>query len=90
MFQLFDGEQMKQAKVLSSEELKRVIAICSTMQNGKRNRLMLMLSHYAGMRVGEIASLKWTDVLDKDLIARKKSEKLSSRNFWRVFGSCSC
>ena len=67
MFQLFGGEQMKQAKVLSSEELKRVMAICVTMQNGKRNRLMLMLSHYAGMRVGEIASLKWADVLDKDL-----------------------
>ena len=67
MFQSFGGEQMKQAKVLSSEELKRVMAICVTMQNGKRNRLMLMLSHYAGMRVGEIASLKWADVLDKDL-----------------------
>jgi integrase/recombinase XerD len=67
MFQSLDGEQMKQAKVLSSEELKRVMAICVTMQNGKRNRLMLMLSHYAGMRVGEIASLKWADVLDKDL-----------------------
>ncbi|MEP3948120.1 tyrosine-type recombinase/integrase [Ascidiaceihabitans sp.] len=67
MFQSFGGEQMKQAKVLSSEELKRVMAICITMQNGKRNRLMLMLSHYAGMRVGEIASLRWADVLDKDL-----------------------
>lgn len=57
---------MKQAKVLSSEELKRVFAICDSMQNGKRNRLMLMLSHYAGMRVGEIASLKWSDVLDRE------------------------
>lgn len=58
---------MKQAKVLSSEELKRVMAICVTMRNGKRNRLMLMLSHYAGMRVGEIASLEWGDVLDRNL-----------------------
>lgn len=58
---------MKQAKVLSSEELKRVMAICASMQNGKRNRLMLMLSHYAGMRVGEIASLKWADVLDREM-----------------------
>ncbi|MEP3297488.1 MAG: site-specific integrase [Pseudoruegeria sp.] len=57
---------MKQAKVLSSEELKRVMAICVTIQNGKRNRLMLMLSHYAGMRVGEIASLKWADLLDRE------------------------
>lgn len=57
---------MKQAKVLSSEELKRVMVICTSMQNGARNRLMLMLSHYAGMRVGEIASLKWADVFDKE------------------------
>jgi integrase/recombinase XerD len=28
---------------------------------------MLLLSHYAGLRVGEIASLKWKDVLDRDL-----------------------
>ena len=57
---------MKQAKVLTSTELKRALAICETMQNGKRNRIMLLLSHYAGLRVGEIASLKWGDVLDRD------------------------
>jgi integrase/recombinase XerD len=58
---------MKQAKVLTGKEFKRALAICETMQNGKRNRLMLLLSHYAGLRVGEIASLKWKDVLDRDL-----------------------
>ena len=57
---------MKQAKVLADKEFKRALAICETMQNGKRNRLMLLLSHYAGLRVGEIASLKWKDVLDRD------------------------
>ncbi|MGR3491552.1 MAG: tyrosine-type recombinase/integrase [Shimia sp.] len=61
---------MKQAKVLTDTELKRVLAICVTMQDGRRNRLMLMLSHYAGMRVGEIASLKWADVLDRELKPR--------------------
>jgi integrase/recombinase XerD len=58
---------VKQAKVLTEKELKRALAICETMQNGKRNRIMLLLSHYAGLRVGEIASLKWGDVLDRDL-----------------------
>jgi integrase/recombinase XerD len=43
---------MKQAKVLTEKEIKRALAICETMQNGKRNRLMLLLSHYAGLRVG--------------------------------------
>ncbi len=58
---------MKQAKVLTDAELKRVLSICATMQNGKRNRLILLLSHYTGMRVGEIASLKWANVLDREL-----------------------
>lgn len=66
MFQSCGGEQLKQAKVLFSEELKRVLAICGSIQNGKRNKLMLMLSHYAGMGVGEIASLKWAGVLGRD------------------------
>lgn len=57
---------MKQAKVLTEKEFKRALAICETMQNGKRNRLMLLLSHYAGLRVGEIASLKWSDIMDRD------------------------
>lgn len=58
---------MKQAKVLTIAEIKRALAICETMQNGNRNRVMLLLSHYAGLRVGEIASLNWSDVLDQNL-----------------------
>ncbi len=57
---------MKQAKVLTDKELKRALAICEAMQNSRRNRLMLLLSHYAGLRVGEIASLKWADILDRE------------------------
>lgn len=56
---------MKQAKVLTKQELKRVLALCNTMRNGQRNRLALLLSHYAGLRVGEIASLYWNDVIDQ-------------------------
>ncbi|MEP5729580.1 MAG: hypothetical protein ABJL67_09395 [Sulfitobacter sp.] len=52
------GELVKQAKMLTDAELKRVLAGCVTMRNGKRNRLMVMLCHYAGTRVGGIASLK--------------------------------
>lgn len=54
---------MKQAKVLSKQELKRVLALCNTI----RNRLALLLSHYAGLRVGEIASLYWNDVIDQSV-----------------------
>ncbi|MEP1206115.1 MAG: site-specific integrase [Rhizobiaceae bacterium] len=57
---------MKQAKVLTDAELKRVLAVCAQQQHAARNRLLILLSHYAGLRVSEIASLKWRDVLDRD------------------------
>ncbi len=55
---------MKQARVLTRSELKRVLAVCSAHRYGMRNRLIIQLSHYAGLRVGEIASLKWNDMLE--------------------------
>jgi integrase/recombinase XerD len=57
---------MKQAKVLSDQELKRVLAVVQQGRHCARNRLALMLSHFAGLRVGEIAQLRWSDVLGSD------------------------
>ncbi|MEP1933796.1 MAG: tyrosine-type recombinase/integrase [Roseibium sp.] len=57
---------MKQAKVLTKAELKRVLTLCETAQNGDRNRIALLLSHHAGLRVGEIATLVWADIVDRD------------------------
>lgn len=55
---------MKQAKVLSDDEFKRVLAVVSHARHGARNRVLIQLSHLAGLRVGEIASLKWDDLLE--------------------------
>ncbi|CAA7627302.1 Integrase [Candidatus Terasakiella magnetica] len=55
---------MKQAKVPSEREFKRVLVAVDAMKYAARNRAALMLSFYAGMRVGEIAALKIGDVLD--------------------------
>ena len=50
---------MKQAKVLNEKELKKVIDfIDATDRHAERNRTMLLLTHYCGMRVKEIANLK--------------------------------
>ncbi|WP_043745265.1 tyrosine-type recombinase/integrase [Paramagnetospirillum magneticum] len=57
---------MKQAKVLSEAELKRVLSVVANQRHAARNRVALMLSFYAGMRVGEIAHLKLGDVIDGD------------------------
>ena len=57
---------MKQAKVLDDAEIKRVLAVAAQGKHAARNRLALLLSHYAGLRVGEIATLCWADVLGAD------------------------
>ena len=55
---------MKQAKVLDEREFKRVLAVVADGKHALRNRLALMLSHYAGLRVGEIAALMIADIVD--------------------------
>jgi integrase/recombinase XerD len=57
---------MPQAKSLSEIELKRVLAVAANGRNAARNRAMLLTSHWAGMRVGEIAALRVEDVLGTD------------------------
>lgn len=57
---------MKQARVLTETEFKRLLAVVGQMKHAGRNRLALMLSHLAGLRVGEIAALTVRDVIDGD------------------------
>ena len=45
-------------------EFRRVLSVIATMKHGSRNRAAVMLSFYAGLRVGEIAALTIGDVVD--------------------------
>lgn len=56
----------KQAKVLSSQQVQMVLSFLATTRDPQRNRLIFLLSIRAGLRAKEIASLKWTMVLDAD------------------------
>lgn len=58
------GKMAKQAKVLNETELKRLLAVIAQRKHAARDRAAVMLSFYAGMRVGEIAALTMGDVLD--------------------------
>ncbi|MFM5952055.1 MAG: tyrosine-type recombinase/integrase [Micrococcales bacterium] len=60
---------MAKAKVLSKEEIKRVMRIADTGRNGLRDKTAMGLSIYAGMRIGEIAALKIDDVRGIDASA---------------------
>lgn len=57
---------MPQARTLKEAELKKVLQIVTLGRNTARNRAMLLISFWSGMRVGEIASLKIGDVLETD------------------------
>lgn len=57
---------MKQAAVLSEQDMKRVLKRYGHGGLGPRNRCLMMLSWLSGMRVGEIAALTVGDVLTPD------------------------
>ncbi|MEE2950206.1 MAG: site-specific integrase [Pseudomonadota bacterium] len=57
---------MKQARVPTDAEFKRLMAVVAQGRHSARNRMAFMLSYHAGLRVGEIAGLTLTDVVDRD------------------------
>ena len=57
---------MSQARVLTEKELRKVLNFCNTQPHATRNRTMLLCTHMAGMRVGEVAALRICDVLAQD------------------------
>lgn len=57
---------MPQAKTLSEKELKLVLTTIERSRYAARDRAMVLMSFYAGMRVGEIAALKFGDVVSRD------------------------
>lgn len=54
---------MAQAKALNSNEVEHVLAWVGTRRHAQRNRAILLLTHLAGLRIGEVANLRWCDVL---------------------------
>ncbi len=62
----FMGLAMKQAKTLTERELKLVLAHCATRRHAARDRLAVLLGHWAGLRAKEIAALKRHHVLNDD------------------------
>jgi integrase/recombinase XerD len=57
---------MGKAKTFTPADLRRVLDYIATRSHAKRNRAMLLMTHYAGMRVGEVAALTWYDVVTSD------------------------
>src|SRR5664279_3888921 len=77
----------KQAKILSDDNIRDLLAFTTVTPYPTRNRVMVLLSVKAGLRAGEIANLTWPMVTDpvgnigtvialEDRIAKKKSGRV--------------
>ena len=56
---------MKQAKLLTEPEFRRLTAIINSLRYPTRNHTVVALSFYAGLRACEIAALRVGDVFDE-------------------------
>jgi integrase/recombinase XerD len=56
----------KQAKTLNQSELRKVLDYTATRKHSLRNRCLLFTTFLSGMRVGEVASLRYCDVVNED------------------------
>jgi len=56
----------KQAKVLTQQEIRRVLDYVATRAHAERNRAMFLTMLYAMLRVKECAALRYADVLDAE------------------------
>ena len=56
---------MKQAKLLTDAEFKRLTAVINSLRYQTRNHTTVALSFYAGLRACEIAALRVGDVFDE-------------------------
>lgn len=56
----------RQAKTLNERELQKLLEYVSKTKHAKRNRVIILLTHLAGMRIGEVAATLISDVLTSD------------------------
>jgi len=56
---------MSQAKTLDERELRRVLDHVATRPHSARNRAMIVMTFYTGLRVGEVSQLHARYVLNR-------------------------
>ena len=49
---------MAQARTLSAAEFEQLLAHIDTRKYAVRNRCMMLITHWAGLRIGEVACLR--------------------------------
>lgn len=62
----FGGNKMKQARVLSEKELNLLLLYIATRKYAARDRAMVLMTFWGGMRIGETVSTTILNVLNVD------------------------
>ena len=57
---------MKQARTLNENELKLLLLYINTRKYAARDRAIVLLTYWGGMRIGEVAALNVKDILNVD------------------------
>lgn len=63
---LLGGAKMSQARTLNDRELNLLLLYINTKKHASRNRAMVLMTFWGGMRIGEVAAAKVGDVLALD------------------------
>lgn len=63
---LIGEKTMAQARTLDEKELNLLLLYINTKKFATRDRAMILMTHWAGMRIGEVAATKISDVLEVD------------------------
>ena len=63
---LLEELDMKQARTLNEKELNLLLLYINTRKHAVRDRAMVLMTYWAGMRIGEVAATKLKDVLAND------------------------
>jgi len=69
----------KQAKTLNNDEIRKVLDYVATRKHSERNRAMIFTIFNTGMRVSEVANLRFKDVVDSEG-AVKREIRLSAED----------
>jgi integrase/recombinase XerD len=68
---------MSQAKTLTQQEIKQVLGIIALDKHAKRNRAMFLLTCWGGLRVSEVANLRYCDVINENGTVRNEIRLLA-------------
>jgi integrase/recombinase XerD len=61
-----EGKKMAKAKTLTERDLRKVLNYVAVNKHAARNRALVLITHWAGVRVATVASLLISDVLNED------------------------